>query len=71
MDKLSQNTQILDYMAKHGSITSREAMLNLNCMRLASRINELRKSGYPISATMETSTSGARYARYYMEAANG
>lgn len=67
MDKVSQNNKILEYMENYGSITSREAMMRLNVMRLASRICDLKKKGYPIVTDMETSASGARYARYSLE----
>ena len=67
MDKVSQNNKVLEYMENHGSITSREAMMRLNVMRLASRICDLKKKGYPIVTDMETSASGARYARYSLE----
>ena len=67
MDKVSQNNKVLEYMENYGSITSREAMMRLNVMRLASRICDLKKKGYPIVTDMETSASGARYARYSLE----
>lgn len=67
MDKVSQNNKILEYMENYGSITSREAMMRLNVMRLASRICDLKKKGYPIVTDMEKSANGARYARYSLE----
>ena len=42
-------------------------MMRLNVMRLASRICDLKKKGYPIVTDMETSANGARYARYSLE----
>lgn len=39
---------ILRYMDEHGTITSLEAMKLFGCMRLASRISDLRKQGYLI-----------------------
>ena len=39
---VTQCEKIMRYMRQHGSITQREA-LYLGCMRLASRINELRQ----------------------------
>ena len=67
MDKVSQNNKILEYMENYGSITSREAMMRLNVMRLASRICDLKKKGDPIVTDLETSANGARYARYSLE----
>ncbi|MDE6504841.1 MAG: helix-turn-helix domain-containing protein [Clostridia bacterium] len=48
----SQAERIIQYMRDFGSITSREAMNDLGCMRLASRISELRKDGYEINRRM-------------------
>lgn len=44
----TQNTRILEYMARYGSITSNEALMHLSVARLASRICDLRMLGYPI-----------------------
>ena len=43
-----QSERILQYMKDFGSITQLEALNDLGCMRLASRITELRKAGYEI-----------------------
>lgn len=47
-----QTLRILGYMKEFGSITQYEALADLGCMRLASRISELRTSGYPIEKQM-------------------
>ena len=39
----SQADDVLDFLQKHGSITHRQAEDFLGCMRLASRICELKK----------------------------
>lgn len=52
----NQTEQILEYMKQHGSITALEAMLDLNCMRLASRINDLKKEGHVIRSEMTSYT---------------
>lgn len=44
---VTQCKQIVEYMRKHGGITPKEAE-RLGCMRLASRICDLRKQGYAI-----------------------
>lgn len=46
MKKKTQCERILDYISDFGSITSMEAMQDLGCMRLASRICDLKKQGY-------------------------
>ena len=48
MSKATQAQRVLDYIDKFGSITQFEAMQDLGVMRLASRISDLKKQGYPI-----------------------
>lgn len=48
--KPTQNERILDYIAEFGSITQFEALQDLGCMRLASRISDLKRLGYPIDS---------------------
>ena len=50
--KPNQNQRILDYMRKHGSITTLDAMRDIAVARLASRICDLRRMGYNIHSTM-------------------
>lgn len=57
MNKNSNPTQaqrVLDYIDQFGSITQLEALRDLGVMRLASRISDLKKLGYPIKSDMET-----------------
>lgn len=57
MSKNSNPTQaqrVLDYIDQFGSITQLEALRDLGVMRLASRISDLKKQGYPIKSDMET-----------------
>lgn len=51
--KPTQNQRILDYITEFGSITQLEALQDLGVMRLASRISDLRRLGYPIESTIE------------------
>lgn len=46
--EINQNKLLLDYMRNHGHITAAVAMRELGVARLASRIHELRNSGYAI-----------------------
>lgn len=46
--KSTQNQRILDYIAEFGGITQLEALQDIGCMRLASRISDLRRQGYDI-----------------------
>lgn len=70
---MSQQQQVLDYIERHGSITSREAMIELGVMRLASRVNDLRASGHKIITVMESNPNRygvmTRYARYKLATA--
>lgn len=50
MSKTTQAQRVLDYIAEFGSITQFEAMRDLGVMRLASRISDLKKDGYPIQS---------------------
>ncbi len=51
--KPTQNQRILDYISEFGSITQLDALKDLGVMRLASRISDLRKQGYPIISESE------------------
>lgn len=51
--KPTQNQRILDYINQFGSITQIDALRDLGVMRLASRISDLRKQGYPITSNIE------------------
>lgn len=46
--KATQAERVLDYMEQFGSITQLEALRDLGIMRLASRVSDLRKNGFPI-----------------------
>lgn len=50
--KLTQCEKIVEYMNEHGSITQLDAY-KLGCMRLPSRIHDLRKQGYAINVKTE------------------
>lgn len=59
----TQCQMILDYLKKNNSITQWDALMEIGCMRLASRISELRKQGISIITDSET-RNGKTYARY-------
>ena len=56
--KETQCNMIMAHIKKHGSITSLEAMTEYGIMRLASRINDLRRRGAP--SVSETATGENR-----------
>ena len=55
--KPTQNERILEYMEEFGSITQLDALKDLGVMRLASRISDLKRLGYPIVSEIETVTN--------------
>lgn len=65
---MTQVERIRDYMEQFGSITTLEAFRDLGVTRLASRICDLKKSGFDINRTFETRKNRygepVSYARY-------
>ena len=68
MSKLTQCERIRRHLEDFGSITSLEAMNEYGIMRLASRINDLKRIGIPITKEMVSSKNRygepTNYARY-------
>lgn len=48
--KPTQCDLILDYMKQFGSINPLQALQDIGCFRLAARISDLKKQGYPIKS---------------------
>ena len=71
---MSQCDRVLEYMKEFGSITQLEAIRDIGCMRLASRINDLRERGYAIGRRMKTGKNRygntVSFAEYYLEEDN-
>lgn len=57
--KPTHNELIIAYLNEFGSITQLEALRDLGCMRLASRISDLKRMGYNILS--DTVTVKNRY----------
>ena len=68
--KRTQCDKVLEYMRRYGSITQLEALRDIGCMRLASRISDLRYQGYAIGRRMKTSKNrdgdDVYFAEYYL-----
>lgn len=68
---MTQCERILRHLEDYGSITSLEAMTEYGIMRLASRISDLKKLGYPIIGDTETGKNRygeeTRFSRYRLE----
>ena len=69
--KSTQCDKVLEYMKTFGSITQLEALADIGCMRLASRISDLRQQGIAIGRRMKTSKNrygeDVHFAEYYLE----
>lgn len=69
--KETQCQRVLEYIKKFGSITSLQGMQDLGCMRLASRINDLKRMGIPVRKRFTSATNryGEKvyFAEYYIE----
>lgn len=67
----SQNRQILAHLQKGNTITQMDALRMFGCMRLASRINDLRQMGFHIMTFREESIASngkkKRYAKYALK----
>lgn len=68
--KSTQCDKVLEYMRRFGSITQLEALSDIGCMRLASRISDLRQQGYAIGRRIKTSKNrygdSVSFAEYYL-----
>lgn len=51
--KKTQAERVLSYIEENGSITQIDALQDIGVMRLASRISDLKKMGYPITSEIE------------------
>ena len=51
--KVKQTERVLKYIEENGSITQIQALNDCGVMRLASRISDLKKMGYPITSEVE------------------
>lgn len=60
----TQCNKILDYLKKGFTITSLEALNMFGCLRLASRISDLRKRGENITVERVKTSSGKTVAQY-------
>lgn len=69
--KSTQCEKVLEYMRQFGSITQLQALQDIGCMRLASRITDLRQQGYAIGRRIKTSKNrygdSVSFAEYYLE----
>jgi hypothetical protein len=69
MELANQKLAILNYMYAGKTITQLEALDMFGCMRLASRIRDLRDDGHIIRTDMKTNGT-KRWAQYALEKIN-
>lgn len=66
--KMTQCERVLKYIEETGSITQMDALREFGCMRLASRMSDIKKMGYPVKMEMEKAKNRygepIHYARY-------
>ncbi len=65
---VTQVEKIIEYIKRYGSITPLDALKDIGCMRLASRMCDIKAMGYGIVSEIESSQNRdgepVRYARY-------
>jgi len=61
----SQNKMIKAHLESGQTITAIEALTQYQCFRLASRISDLKKSGYLVDKRMIELPNGKRVAQYF------
>ena len=64
---MSQDEMILNALKQGDRLTSLEALARFQCMRLASRIADLRSKGHTIHDRTILTPSGKRVSEYWME----
>ena len=71
---MTQCERVLEYMKQFGSITQLDAIRDIGCMRLASRIADLKDQGHSIGRRMKTEKNRygntVSFAEYYLEEDN-
>ena len=60
----SQNAQIQKWLEQGHTITALEALEMFGCMRLPSRIHDLKKRGVPIKSDTVVTSTGKRVSQY-------
>jgi biotin operon repressor len=62
-----ETSRLLKYLRKQGSVSAREAMLDLNIGSTTKAIHRLREAGFEVQTHPRTNpATGQSYARYYL-----
>jgi len=67
----TQAFQILDLLYRGYTLTALEAVERFGCLRLAARVEELRRAGHQIETEWIADAEGKRFARYRLRAGQG
>lgn len=67
---MSQSEAILAHLQSGKHLTAIEALERFKTMRLAARVDDLRRRGHDITSTMVTLPNGKRVAKYWMGASH-
>ena len=62
-----QQERVLAWLRAGKTLTPMEALEHIGCMRLAARIYDLRKAGWPIVTEEHSLGNGRKVARYYLQ----
>ncbi len=65
---MSQSDEILAALKQGDRLTPLDALTQFNCMRLASRISDLKREGYTIHTRTIKTASGKSVSEYWMDA---
>jgi len=65
----TQRLKILSHLQDGEHITSLDALERYGCMRLASRISELKRKGFPIRSRFIRTEKGKQVKEYWLECA--
>lgn len=63
---IAQTQQILAALESGRALTPLEALREMNCLRLAARIHDLKRRGYPVVTSTRT-LNGKSFAAYSLE----
>ena len=67
---MNQNDQILEYLKQGHTLTALEALQKFGSFRLASRISDLKRSGYKIISERVKLDTGKNVAQYRLDFTN-
>ena len=65
--KKSQNERILEFLKSGGKLTTLNALMFFDCLRLGARVYELKEQGHDIKSEMILTDTGKHVSRYWME----